>query len=174
MPKWSFLTFSLPPFNSLTRWSDFAEPRFFWKPICSYNQRKFKICDFCIFRFSPRVQKRRKFQKNYPFQKYKSHISIESSWRADSKNAIFFDQKLILAEILAMKGSKKCKIWHFFCPPKCISGNGRIWTNLDFSESLCVDLKKLAKIEAIYPYFVFSQRSKNGQKFKKNLFFSKN
>ena len=126
-----------------------------------------------FFVFSQGSKNGQKFKKNIFFQNMNFHISNESSWRAHSKNANFFDQKLILAEILAMKGSKKCKIWHFFCPPKCISGNGRIWTNPDFSESPFVATVNGTKIEAIYPFFAFSQGSKNGQKFQKKYFFQK-
>ena len=47
---------------------------------------------------------------------------------------------------------------------------GQTWT---FSESLFAATGDATKIEVIYSFFVFSQGSKNGQKFQKKLFFQK-
>ena len=50
----------------------------------------------------------------------------------------------------------------------------KISPNPDFSDSLFVAYNQLnLKLEQIYPFFVFSQGSRNGQQFSKKLFFLK-
>ena len=163
-----FDIFFAPP-NCLSRNVRFCQTWIFLKACLQLHETQLKLKRFiAFFVFSQGSKNGQKFQKNIFFQKLNFHISFESSWRADSKNANFFEKILLLDVLQPIEGSKSSIFDIFFAPLNVISRNGQIWTNLDFSESLFVASWNAIKTEAIYSFFVFSQGSKNGQKFQKN------
>ena len=145
---------------------DFSESLF----VATQRNLNWSDLSFFVFPKGPKTVKN--FKKIYFFKSWISTYHSKALDALNSKNAKIFEKILLLDVLLPIKGSKSGIFDIFLRPNNYINAWSDFAKPRFFWKPVCSYRGcNATKIEAIYSFFVFSQGSKNGQKFQKNIFF---